>query len=92
MKSLDASPEAVFRKLTDGLVRIGDCRKVDDTLTVEVVDQTTLGLLVSMARYDEQPNGDRLRGTSMPSSSKTDDGMFTLSYRRESVAWQISGC
>ena len=98
MKQLDSGPEAVFRKLTNGLVKVGDCRKIDDTLMVEVVDQTKLGLLVSMARYDEQPNGDRMRRTRIDfliSSVKVitsnlvqdaDERIYPISYRRSGLS------
>ena len=54
MKPLDSGPEAVFRKLTDGMARVGDCRKIDDTLMGEFVKQTKLGPLMSVTHFDEQ--------------------------------------
>lgn len=98
MKPLDRQPEIVFRKLTDGLAKVGDCRRIDGSLVVEIVDQTKLGPLISMARYDEQPNGDRLRGTSIVfliSSIQAitsdlvqdaDERIYPISYRRSGLS------
>ena len=61
MKSLDRPAELVFRKLTDGLVKVGDCRKIDDSLMAEVVEQTTMGPLMWITRFDEHLSGNFVR-------------------------------
>jgi hypothetical protein len=51
---------AVFRKLTEGLVKVCDHRTIDNCdstfmpVVVEVVDSVRLGLVVSVAHYFEQ--------------------------------------
>ena len=97
MKPLDSRPEAVFRKLTNGLVKVGDCRKIDDSPTVEVIGQTTLGPLVSLAHFDEHPSGNLVRDADVVfliSSIKAitgdlvqdaDERIYPVSYRRNGL-------
>ena len=61
MKPLDRQSEAIFRKLTNGLAQVGDCRRIDGSIVVEVIGRTKLGPLVSIAHFDENPNGDQVR-------------------------------
>lgn len=97
MKSLDRPAELVFRKLTEGLAKVGDCRKIDDTLMAEVVEQTTMGPLVWLTRFDEHPSGDLMRDVDVVfliSSIKAITGdlvqdaeerIYPISYRRDGV-------
>ena len=97
MKPLDSGPEAVFRKLTDGLVKVGDCRKIDDTLMAEVVEQTKLGPLVWITRFDGHPSGNLMRDVDVVfliSSIKAITGdlvqdaeerIYPISYRRNGL-------
>ena len=43
MKPLDGLPEMVFRKLTNELARVGDCRKIDN----HGPEPPTMGTMVS---------------------------------------------
>ena len=97
MKALDSGPEAIFRKLTDGLATVGDCRKIDDTLMAEVVEQTKLGPLVWITRFDEHPSGNLMRDVDVVfliSSIKAITGnlvqdaeerIYPISYRRNGL-------
>jgi hypothetical protein len=97
MKPLNRQSEVVFWKLTDGLARVGNCRKIDDSIIVEFVDQTKLGPLVSIAHFDEHPSGDFVRDADMAfliSSIKAitgdlvhdaDERIYPVSYRRNGL-------
>ena len=43
MKPLDRQAELVFRKVTEGLDTVGDCRKIDGSINVEMIELTKLG-------------------------------------------------
>ena len=65
MKHINDKSEAIFRKLTDGLVKVGDHQQWNNNSSfmaacVEIIGRTGLGPLVSVAHYYEQ-NGDLMR-------------------------------
>ena len=98
MKPLDRQSEIVFRKLTNGLAKVGDCRKTDGSIVVEFVDQTKLGRLVSIAHFAERPSGNLMREASvvfLVSSIKAitgdlvqdvDERIYPVSYRRNDLS------
>jgi hypothetical protein len=62
VKALDAEAEQIFRRLTDGLLKVGDSRLIDNStsfmpLHVEVISRHGKWPILSMAHYYEQ-NGD----------------------------------
>ncbi len=63
MRHLSKAARKTFERLTDGLTEPGDHRKVDNSggvfmpVSVDVIDRTPLGPVVSIAHYFEQ-NGD----------------------------------
>jgi len=61
MKPLNRQAEVVFRKLTNGLTQVGDCRKINGSLVVQFTEQTKLGPLVWITRFEEHPSGKLLR-------------------------------
>jgi hypothetical protein len=63
MKPLDRQSEMVFRKLTEGLVTVGDCRKINGSIMAAFTEQTKLGPLVSITKFVDRPNGHLMRGT-----------------------------
>jgi hypothetical protein len=63
MKPLDRQAEVVFRKLTEGLQKVGDCQKVDGSILAEFVEQTKLGPIIAIKRFFELPNGRFVRDT-----------------------------
>jgi hypothetical protein len=63
MKPLDRQAEVVFRKLTEGLEKAGDCQKVDGSVVAEFVEQTKLGPIISIKQFFELPNGRIVRDT-----------------------------
>ena len=66
MKCLNEKAEAIFRKLTEGLVKVGDHRKIDNApgsfmaVSIEIIGRSGLGPLMSVAHYYEQ-NSDLMR-------------------------------
>ncbi len=59
MKALDATAEQIFRRLTDGLLKVGDARKIDNStsfmpLHVEVIGRHGHWPIFSLAHYYEQ--------------------------------------
>ena len=63
MKPLDRQAERVFKKLTEGLSKVGDCQKINDAIMAEVVEQTKLGPIISIKQFFELPNGRFVRDT-----------------------------
>jgi hypothetical protein len=59
VKALDARAEAIFRRLNDGLLKVGDSRKIDNStsfmpLHVEVIGRHGHWPILSLAHYYEQ--------------------------------------
>jgi hypothetical protein len=98
MKPLDRQSELVFRKLTEGLNKIGDCQKIDGSIMAAFTEQTKLGPLISITKFAEHPNGHLVRDTDVAfliSSIKaltgelvqdTDERIYPVSYRRSGVS------
>ena len=91
----------VFRAITDGIAKVGDHRKIDETdgafmpVCVEGVGTTPQGgLIVSIAHYYEQ-NGDLMADPEILFVVARDEYVFPISYRqdglginREYVRWE----
>ena len=90
MKALNAKAEAIFRKLTDGLRKVGDHRKVDNAngtfmaVCVEIIGRSGLGPLVSIAHYYEQ-NGDLMRDPDVVFLIGADQHVYPISYRQDGL-------
>jgi hypothetical protein len=59
LKALDATAEQIFRRLTDGLLKVGDSRQIDNStsfmaLHVEVIGRHGHWPIFSLAHYYEQ--------------------------------------
>ena len=90
MKALSKRAEEVFRKLTEGLVKVGDHRKIDNApgsfmaACVEIIGRTSLGPLVSIAHYYEQ-NGDMMRDPDVVFVIGADQHVYPISYRQDGL-------
>ena len=98
MKPLDRQSEIVFRKLTEGLNKVGDCRKVDGSTMVELVRTNETGaahLDHQVCRTAQRPHCAR-DGRSLPclkyrepsratSWKDTDERIYPVSYRRSGL-------
>lgn len=90
MKRLNEKAEAIFRKLTEGMVKVGDHRKWDNAkgsfmaACVEIIDRTGLGPLVSIAHYYEQ-NGDLMRDPDVVFLIGADQHVYPISFRQDSL-------
>ena len=88
----------VFRKLTDGLNKVGDCRKVDGSTMAEFVEHTKLGPLISITKFAGRPNGHIVRETAVGFLISTikaitgdlvqdaDERIYPVSYRRSGLS------
>jgi hypothetical protein len=89
IKRLNRRAAGVFNKLIEGLSKVGDHKKIDDSggafmpVCVEVVDETKIGLIVSVAHYYEQ-NGDLMRDPEC-TFLVFGDGIFPLSFRQDNL-------
>jgi hypothetical protein len=100
MKPLDRPAELVFRKLTEGLDIVGDCRKIDGSINVEVIDLTKLGPLVSISRLHNNSDNAPARniGVVFLISSigaitgnlvqDADEYVYPVSYRHNDLTWE----
>lgn len=89
MECLNTKAEAIFRKLTDGLRKVGDNRKWDNNSSfmaacVEIIDRTGLGPLVSIAHYFEQ-SGDMMRDPDVVFLIGADQHVYPISYRQDGL-------
>ena len=87
MQALNKTAEKVFRKLTEGMTKVGDHRTVENNKSfmavhVEVVGQTERGLLISIAHYYEQ-NGDLMRDPDVV--FLVDERAYPISYRLDGL-------
>ena len=97
MKPLDRESEMVFWKLTEGLTKVGDCRKINGSIMAAFIEQTKLGPLVAITKFVDCPNGHLVREMDVAfliSSIKaitgelvqdTDEQIYPVSYRRNGV-------
>jgi hypothetical protein len=90
MRHLNEKAEAIFRRLTDGLRKVGDHRKWDNAngsfmaACVEIIGRTGLGPLVSIAHYYEQ-NGDMMRDPDVVFLIGADRHVYPISYRQDGL-------
>jgi len=90
MQALNEKAEAIFRKLTEGMVKVGDHRKWDNAsgtvmaACVEIIGRTGLGPLVSVAHYYEQ-NGDLMRDPDVVFVIGADQHVYPISYRQDGL-------
>jgi hypothetical protein len=90
MQHLNDKATAIFRKLTDGLRKVGDHRKWDNAngtfmaACVEIIGRTGLGPLVSVAHYYEQ-NGDLMRDPDVVFVIGADQHVYPISYRQDGL-------
>src|SRR3990170_3010611 len=100
MKPLDRHSELVFRKLTEGLDTVGDCRKIDGSINVEVIDRTKLGPLVSITRLrngsDNAPARDigivflisSIGAITGNLVQDADECIYPISYQHNDLTWE----
>ena len=90
MKAINAKAQAVMDKLTQGLNKPGESRKVDNTqgafmaVCVEQVAETYLGPIYSIAHYYQQ-NGEPMRDPDMEFIRGFDSQYYPISF------WQDGG-
>jgi hypothetical protein len=90
MQHLNDKATAIFRKLTEGLKKVGDhCRWNNASGTfmaacVEIIGRTGLGPLVSIAHYYEQ-NGDLMRDPDVVFVIGADQHIYPISYRQDGL-------
>ena len=90
MKCLNERAEAIFRKLTEGLAKVGDHRKIDNApgsfmaVSVEIIGRSGLGPLVSVAHYYEQ-NGDLMRDPDVVFLIGADRHVYPVSFRQDNL-------
>ena len=83
--------EAIFRKLTEGLVKVGDHRKINNApgsfmaVSIEIIGRSGLGPLVSVAHYYEQ-NGDLMRDPDVVFLIGADQHAYPISFGRTTWA------
>ena len=95
MKPLSKKAEAIFNKLTEGLTKVGDHKKIDNAngsfmaVCVEIIDETKAGKIVSVAHYFEQ-NGDLMRDPDCTflisdGTFTGEAGVFPISFRQDNM-------
>ncbi len=88
--SLNKRATAIFNKLTDGLTKLGDHRKFDNApgafmaCCVELVEQTRLGPIFSIAHYHEV-NSDLCRDPEVLFLRSDSYGIVPLSFRQDNL-------
>jgi hypothetical protein len=100
MKSLDRPAELVFRKLTEGLDTVGDFRRIDGSIKVEVIERTKLGPLISITRLrngsDNTPARDvgivflisSIGAITGNLVQDADEYVYPVSYRHNDLTWE----
>ena len=90
MEHLNDKATAIFRKLTDGLRKVGDHRKWDNATgsfmaaCIEIIGKTGLGPLVSIAHYYRQ-EGDLMRDPDVVFVVGADEHIYPISFRQDSL-------
>lgn len=89
MKHLNDRATAVFRKLTEGLKKVGDHQQWNNDSSfmatcVEIIGRTGLGPLVSIAHYYQQ-NGDMMRDPDVVFVIGADQHVYPISYRQDGM-------
>ena len=88
MRKLDKKATAIFGKLTEGLTKIGDHRKISNAtgfmpVSVEIVGSAPAGKIVAVAHYYEQ-NRDLMADPDM-TFVVADEGIFPLTYQQDNL-------
>ena len=89
MKHLNDKATAIFRKLTEGLKKVGDHQQWNNDSSfmaacVEIIGRTGLGPLVSIAHYYQQ-NGDMMRDPDVVFVVGADQEVYPISYRQDGM-------
>jgi hypothetical protein len=90
IKPLSKKALAVFRVLTEGFTKVGDCRKVRQSeqfmpASVEAVGTTPQGaLIISVAHYYEQ-NGDLMADPEVTFVVTRAEYVFPISFRQDNL-------
>ena len=89
MKHLNDKATAIFRKLTEGLKKVGDHQQWNNDSSfmaacVEITGRTGLGPLVSIAHYYQQ-NGDMMRDPDVVFLIGADQHVYPISYRQDGM-------
>jgi len=100
MKPLDRQSELIFRKLTEGLDTVGDFRRIDGSIKVEVIERTKLGPLISITRLrngsDNAPARDvgivflisSIGAITGNLVQDADEYVYPISYRHNDLTWE----
>jgi hypothetical protein len=91
-KALDAEAEQIFRRLTDGLLKVGDSRQIDNStsfmpLYVEVIGRHGRWPIYSLAHYYEQ-NGDFVCDPDV--TFLVTDQVHPLTFEQGGVVYQVA--
>ena len=90
MQHLNDKATAIFRKLTEGLHKVGDHRKWDNAsgsfmaVCVEIIGRTGLGPLVSITHYYKQ-NHDLMRDPDVVFLVGADTHVYPISFRQDGL-------
>jgi hypothetical protein len=89
VKHLNDKATAIFRKLTEGLKKVGDHQQWNNgnsfmAACVEIIGRTGLGPLVSIAHYYEQ-NGDLMRDPDVIFLIGADENIYPISFRQDNL-------
>ena len=89
MKHLNDKATAIFRKLTEGLKKVGDHQQWNNDSSfmaacVEIIGRTGLGPLISIAHYYQQ-NGDMMRDPDVVFVIGADQHIYPISYRQDGM-------
>ena len=92
VKALDATTEQIFRRLTDGLLKVGDSRQIDNStsfmaLHVEVTGRHGGWPIFSLAHYYEQ-NGDLVCDPDV--TFLVADQVYPLTFEQGGVVYQVA--
>ena len=89
MKHLNDRATAIFRKLTEGLKKVGDHQQWNNNTSfmaacVEIIGRTGLGPLISIAHYYEQ-NHDLMRDPDVIFVVAADQEVYPISFRQDNL-------
>jgi hypothetical protein len=89
VKHLNDKAEAIFRKLTEGMVKVGDHQQWNNNSSfmaacIEIIGRTGLGPLVSIAHYYVQ-EGDMMRDPDVVFLVGADQHVYPISYRQDGL-------
>jgi hypothetical protein len=92
VKALDNKAEQVFRRLTDGLLKVGNSRRIDNStsfmpLHVEVIGRHGRWPIFSLAHYYEQ-NGDLVCDPDV--TFLLADQVYPLTFEQGGVVHQVA--